>query len=712
MRWNSAQTCSSSSTIRTRSGGPFIIVYLGGREMKLEGRAAPRSGVDGDAPAVSAHDALADREPEPHAFFLLGRKERAEDVGQRRFGNADPGVGDGDHHGIRAVARGADRHLAAAGHRLGGVEQEIDQHLLELVGVRLDRRQPAGDIGFYPDLVVEQIVPSELYGVGDDRLDLARLGLGGERPREVHEITDQLAAPHRLAFDDPEPLLVRSGAFFLVEQLLGEAQDDLERVVELVRDRGGELADGDEAVRGDELPFLLFAQRAELGFALAQPLLGLAALGDLRAERLVRSLPLPRAQRAFLFQLVAPPRQLGRLLSRLFIEARVLDGDRRLLADLGEELQLLAAEFAALLGIEADDAEHLAFQRHRYGYAGDEAVLPVKITPYGFLIVNQIVDDERRPPLDRRRGTVSRLVHGVGFPFGGVDVAAEKRLELAGLGVEEPQRDDNGAGKKFLQLGEEDRDDPVEFQRGGDRLVDRADNGEPLDVALDLLLGLFALANVADDPAEPDRTPAARPLLPDDRDRYGRGEGRALAPLQLHLEFPKRRLIEPREQQSAFRAFLGANENNDRLADEKIGAHAEQGAGFVVGLLDGADRVGHEIGVGRKLEKLLEVPPLGVDEQSRRGELVVLRLKRFACDAELFERRGQLLERLAQHEPLLGLSPRAQEKILEAPVRSLDFAREQILRNRRRHGFSNSRQEKYLLSLLDLVYRLAELAAQ
>src|ERR1041384_2599962 len=181
MRWNSAQTCSSSSTIKTRSGGPFIIVYLGGREMKLEGRAASRSGVDGDAPAVRAHDALADREPEPHAFFLLGCKERAEDVGQRRFGNADPGVGDGDHHGIRAVARGADRHLAAAGHRLGGVEQEIDQHLLELVGVRLDRRQPAGDIGFYPDLVVEQIVPGELYGVGDDRLDLARLGLGGAR---------------------------------------------------------------------------------------------------------------------------------------------------------------------------------------------------------------------------------------------------------------------------------------------------------------------------------------------------------------------------------------------------------------------------------------------------------------------------------------------------------------------------------------------------
>src|SRR5690349_24885215 len=98
-----------------RSRGALIIL-LGYWKMEVESRAAARRALDRDAAAVAAHDALADGEPKAHAFFLLGRKKRPEDVRQRRLGDADAAVGDRDDDRLVRGNGGGDLHLAAVRH--------------------------------------------------------------------------------------------------------------------------------------------------------------------------------------------------------------------------------------------------------------------------------------------------------------------------------------------------------------------------------------------------------------------------------------------------------------------------------------------------------------------------------------------------------------------------------------------------------------------
>ncbi len=88
--------------------------------------------------------ALADR---------LGREERLEDLVEHIGGNAEPGISDIDPDelagvrrlGLHDVAR-ADRHRAAVGHGIAGIDDEIEQGGFELGDVGLDRPDVAVDV--------------------------------------------------------------------------------------------------------------------------------------------------------------------------------------------------------------------------------------------------------------------------------------------------------------------------------------------------------------------------------------------------------------------------------------------------------------------------------------------------------------------------------------------------------------------------------------
>src|SRR3954451_22214530 len=113
-------------------------------EDDAEGGAAADGAGDFDAALVVFDDFLADGEAEAGAlgFALLGGalggEEGLEDLGEELFGDAGAGV---DHLeagflGLAAERGGLDREGAAlAEHGVAGVDQEVEEHLLELYGV-------------------------------------------------------------------------------------------------------------------------------------------------------------------------------------------------------------------------------------------------------------------------------------------------------------------------------------------------------------------------------------------------------------------------------------------------------------------------------------------------------------------------------------------------------------------------------------------------
>src|SRR2546422_4757045 len=169
----------------------------------------------------------------------------AEDLLQVGFGDADPGVGDGDLHGFLNAGR-REAHRATLRRELDRVGDEIEQHLLELarVGEELAR---AVDVGLELDVLLGH---ERLHGFDDlvddlgDRYDLQpQLHLAGLDLREVEDIVDQaeqvLAAGEDLVQESCAGWSVELAVTRIREQL-GEPDDRVERRAQLVAHVGEE----------------------------------------------------------------------------------------------------------------------------------------------------------------------------------------------------------------------------------------------------------------------------------------------------------------------------------------------------------------------------------------------------------------------------------------------------------------------------------------
>ncbi len=88
-------------------------------------------------------DALADRKTQPGATFFR-REERLEDAGPHVRRDSAPLVRDVDG-AIRARACIADDDAGTGGARLNGVQDDVDEDLLDLLGI--GPRQQAGRVG-------------------------------------------------------------------------------------------------------------------------------------------------------------------------------------------------------------------------------------------------------------------------------------------------------------------------------------------------------------------------------------------------------------------------------------------------------------------------------------------------------------------------------------------------------------------------------------
>src|SRR5205814_66890 len=115
-----------------------------------EGRARAGLALHFDGPAALLDDAVDGRQTEPRAFaFFLRREERLEDLRHDLGGHSRARVGDREPHVTAGRSAGTaltrisiefdlielDVNPASRGHRIAGVDDQVDEHLLDLTGI-------------------------------------------------------------------------------------------------------------------------------------------------------------------------------------------------------------------------------------------------------------------------------------------------------------------------------------------------------------------------------------------------------------------------------------------------------------------------------------------------------------------------------------------------------------------------------------------------
>ena len=193
------------------------------------------------------HDAVRDGQTEPGpGANLLGREERLEHVRQHLPGDAGPVVDDLRLDRAATFAGARSHHDAGAAlavvDGLLGVEQEVQEHLLELARVAHDRREPRGEVALDTDTRQRELVQPERQGSLDHLVEVEGRALGRALAREEEKVPDDLRHPVRLRHDHLDRPLHR-GRDLAREQELAVADDDAQRVVQLVGDACDELAE-------------------------------------------------------------------------------------------------------------------------------------------------------------------------------------------------------------------------------------------------------------------------------------------------------------------------------------------------------------------------------------------------------------------------------------------------------------------------------------
>ena len=143
------------------------------------------------------------------------------------------------------VVPGADDERAAAvggEHRLLGVDDEVEQDLLELVRVGEHLRQAGGKRGQHGDVRDALFVGAQRERLADDVIEIDHRARGVTLAREGEEVAHDAGRALRLAEDDVQAA-PRRIVHLALRQPLGPREDRRERVVQLVGDAGDRLAE-------------------------------------------------------------------------------------------------------------------------------------------------------------------------------------------------------------------------------------------------------------------------------------------------------------------------------------------------------------------------------------------------------------------------------------------------------------------------------------
>ena len=291
--WQARAWRSFVSERAARTGGP----RLAHREPDGELRPLAGLALHLDRAAVGLDD-LAGRRQSQAAPRRPGRKEGVEDPGANLLGHSHAGV---DHveHDPGPVAPGRQDQLAAGGHGVLGVQDQVQEGLLEQVGIDPGRGQVGREVGADHDPLGRRVRLVEVAELIDDRVQVGRLELQVLHPGEPEEVLEDVAEPMDLVLQPFDPLqhaaIARGlGVLKVLGQQVEVQRERRERVANLMREPAGKL--GDLGVLGAEPPgdFRFFVGR---GGALARgsPAGDEAPAARRRGSRRRRSIPTERA---------------------------------------------------------------------------------------------------------------------------------------------------------------------------------------------------------------------------------------------------------------------------------------------------------------------------------------------------------------------------------------------------------------------------------
>jgi hypothetical protein len=220
-------------------------------------------------PAVLPDDAVNRGEAETGALAqLLGGEERLENAVDGGRVHTRSRVGDRKHHvvagaGERLVGtvfrveddkRGLDEQGAAVGHGVAGVDAEVHQNLFDLGGIGANQGESGSEDGLDFDIAADYFF-EEIESLGDALVQVYIARLENLAARKGQQLTGKCSGSFRLLMDLLKMAAEASAFFGLFHADVGPAHDGADHVVEVVSDSAGELADGFELLRLQELLF-------------------------------------------------------------------------------------------------------------------------------------------------------------------------------------------------------------------------------------------------------------------------------------------------------------------------------------------------------------------------------------------------------------------------------------------------------------------------
>ena len=249
------------------------------RQLDVERRPARRLRLQRDPPGVLLDDRVGDGQSEAGAFSdFLRREERIEHARLHVFRHARAIVVHLENHRVflRVVPGADDQRSAAVGaeHRLFGVDDEIEQDLLNLVRVGEDAGQAGGERLEDVDVAQPLFVAAQRERLAHHLVEVDHRPRGVALAREGQEVPDDPGGALRFGEDGVEAALRRL-VHLALREAFGPGQDRRQRIVQLVRDAGDRLAE-----RGE-----LFGLQ-QLVIEIARLVLEPLALADVAHQRL------------------------------------------------------------------------------------------------------------------------------------------------------------------------------------------------------------------------------------------------------------------------------------------------------------------------------------------------------------------------------------------------------------------------------------------
>ncbi len=248
---------------------------------------APGIDVDADVAARLLDDRIDLAEAEAGALAgALGGEEGIEHLVDEMGGDAGAGVADLDPDAVVGAGGGGNPDRAAVGHRIAGVDDEVEDRQFELVGVGGRPQRAIADLDGEGHLLADRADQQVLH-VGQQPREVDGFEVQPLGAREDEQLLRQPGRPGGRLLreaDQPRDLGVLGPPLDEVEV----ADDHRQQVVEVVRDAAGQLADRVHLLRLGERRLGAFALGDLLGQTVVRCRQRIGAFGDARLEHRVQ----------------------------------------------------------------------------------------------------------------------------------------------------------------------------------------------------------------------------------------------------------------------------------------------------------------------------------------------------------------------------------------------------------------------------------------